>query len=97
MIGEAVEATPNLSRAAANAHYISAMLAELHELASSDDLGMLAYLIDIARQEADGAAGRAAPLDTPPTGSAQDQENMVHEHTIDWWREQLDLLSGPSE
>ena len=86
------------SQLGTRAEYIAGMLEQMRQLASSDELGLLNYLLSVAQHEAETVAARA--LATPnkmPASGTQGDDDMVHQHTIDWWREQLDLLSGPSE
>ncbi|MEN0088067.1 MAG: hypothetical protein AAF737_06495 [Pseudomonadota bacterium] len=94
----AFQSNAQASQLGPRAEYIAEMLEQLRQLTSSDELGLLNYLLSIAQHEAETVAARA--LATPnkmPASAAEGDEDMVHQHTIDWWREQLDLLSGPSE
>ncbi|MEO0497206.1 MAG: hypothetical protein AAF141_07510 [Pseudomonadota bacterium] len=84
--------------------YAASMLTELQNMAAAfgTQAEMLAYLISMARQEATRLAqgsGAARPEDAGWLSGDNDtdrlDERMANEHAIDWWREQLDLISGP--
>ncbi|MEM1365233.1 MAG: hypothetical protein AAGH82_05715 [Pseudomonadota bacterium] len=82
-----------------HAEYIGSMLAELQKLANSRQLQMLAHLLSMARHEALALVEELEHSDSRQGGSGQkdasSEQNLIHEHTIDWWREQLDQINDP--
>ncbi|MEO0635771.1 MAG: hypothetical protein AAFY73_03905 [Pseudomonadota bacterium] len=76
----------------ASAEYIADILDQLQKLAADQRHQALSYLISLAKHEAQEIVmrgGESAGMDSPSSLSEIDER----EYTIDWWREQLDMLN----